>query len=328
MSNIESQSHGMLEDYFKLMTVNGSAYVFNIAHKMQLLKPFKVKDSYTAAELAVELNFNEKPVELILDTLCSLNIIDKNDSSYSLAPVTKMMTGSYENLSSDYWEHLPTFLTQGTPYKKMDALSDSEKEYQTQVKSLEWMMGPCASLAAKEISTNEGEKILDIGAGSGVWSYAFANKDQSIKATLADWPAVLKVAKQSAKDKKLESRVNYIEGNFHETEFGTEEYDMAILGNVTHIETPQGCADLFKKSHQALKNNGRLLIFDCFGKESAGETARCLYKLGLAIRTQSGEVHMPDTLEKWLKECGFGKFEFKSLDVTPHTMGVLIATKL
>jgi ubiquinone/menaquinone biosynthesis C-methylase UbiE len=319
----------MLDTYFNLMATNGSAYVFNIASKMQFFTPFAKQENISAKELSTVLKYQEQPVELILNTLVSMKVLEKNDGLYNLAPVTKFLTGNYENLSSDYWEHLPTLLIEGTPYKQMDSIKDSETEYKTQVKSLEWMMTPSSMYVANIISekmNKDSLKILDIGAGSGVWSYSFLQNNKNSSAHLADWPAVLEVAKDSASKKGISDRVKYIEGNYHETEFG-ENYDLAILGNVTHIETKEGNIELFKKAARSLKSGGQLLILDVFGENPKGEISKWLYQLGLSIRTNEGKVHSPDELKEWLTDHSFDDFTFTSLDITPYTMGLLTATK-
>jgi ubiquinone/menaquinone biosynthesis C-methylase UbiE len=263
----------------------------------------------------------------VLNALCSFGVLQSKGQTYELAPVAKLLTGSYENLSSDYWEHLPVYLQEGTPYKKMDSVTDSENEYQSQVKALEWMMTPCAEYCCKLIPAKENASILDLGAGSGVWSYSYLKSNPSTNCTLVDWPAVLKVAKDSAAAADLGTRVNYIEGNYHEAQIPTDSFDMAILGNVTHIETPEGNNDLFTKISSALKEKGKLLIFDCYSDNPEGAIARSLYELGLGLRTQSGKVYSVETLQGWLTEHGFSDFDFHPLEVTPYTMGVLVATK-
>lgn len=319
----------VLDDYFKLMSLNGSAYVFNVAQKMGFFKPFMKKEEITAAELSATLDYKATPVELILNTLTTLELMSKTGDKYSLAPVCKLLTGSYENLSSDYWEHLPTLLQEGTPYKRMDNVEDSEKEYQTQVKSLEWMMSPSASYVANMFSQRESLdnlNILDVGAGSGVWSYAFLQENKNVKTTLADWPAVLDVAKNSAAEKSISDRVSYIEGNYHKTNFGSG-YNMAILGNVAHIETEDGCSKLFQKIHESLEPGGSILIFDVYGENEKGELSKWLYQLGLAIRTENGKVHSPERLKELLSDTGYESFQFFSLDITPYTMGVVVGKK-
>ena len=55
-------NHQDLQSYFDLMTMNGSAYVFNIAQKMQFLNVFQGDSSLTANQVSSKLKFQEKTV--------------------------------------------------------------------------------------------------------------------------------------------------------------------------------------------------------------------------------------------------------------------------
>lgn len=318
-----------LQTYFDLMSTNGMSYVFKIASEVGVFNTLASNKELSGKSIAKKLDLLEYPTCVLCDALVEMNVLTKNSEQYSLTPVMHFLSGNYQNLSSEYWEHFPHFLKTGEPFKKMDTTTDSEKEYQVQVKALEWMMGPCAKMAqthAKELLDNI-ENVLDLGCGSGVWSMAFLQDKNPTRATLVDWPAVLKVALDSAKSQGFTNQIETIEGNFHEANLKEDFYDLAILGNVTHIETPKGCQDLFNKSFKSLKSGGALVIHDVYGTHPKGEIPRLLYRLGLSVRTVQGRVHTPDEMRPWLEKSGFTRFEFKSLDVTPYSMGSFYAFK-
>lgn len=317
-----------LKVYFDLMLSNGASSLYRIVQEMQILNSYTPGEFFSSADLASKHQYKLVPTKVLLDTLATMGLVEKKgDDSYSISKVMHLLSGNYQNLSSEYWAHLPTLLKSGTPFKKMDTVDNSEKEYQVQVKSLEWMMTPCAELMVEMINNVSAVNVLDVGAGSGVWSFNFLYKNQANTCTLADWPAVLVVAKDTAAKKSIDKRVSYIEGNFHQTDFGAERFHYATLGNVTHIQTPEENKRIFKKIYDVLLPGGQLIILDAYGKVPEGALARSLYQMGLTIRTVQGKVYMPDELEPWLKEIGFKTFEFHSLDVVPYSMGMLIAKK-
>jgi ubiquinone/menaquinone biosynthesis C-methylase UbiE len=329
MSQKNDDKNKDLEVYFNLMLANGSASLYRIIQDMQFLNSYAPGEKFTAEELANKHQYKLVPTKVLLDTLATMGLLEKNPGdTYILSNVMNLLKGNYKNLSDEYWAHLPTLLKTGAPFKKMDQVENSEMEYQVQVKSLEWMMSPCAEFMVKKINDNNRDlNVLDVGAGSGVWSFHFLYANPKARATLADWPAVLKVAKETAAKNKITDRVETIEGNFHQTQFGAERFDYATLGNVTHIQSPDENKFLFKKIFEVLKPGGKLIILDAYGKVPEGAMARALYQMGLTIRTVQGKVYSPAELEPWLKEAGFKSFEFESLEAVPYSMGMLIAKK-
>lgn len=317
-----------LEVYFNLMLANGSSSLYRIVQDMHLFNSFAHGEKFSAEDLANKHHFKLLPTKVLCETLVTMGLLEKNGEYFTLSNVMNLLKGNYKNLSDEYWAHLPTLLKTGVPFKKMDTAENSEMEYQVQVKSLEWMMTPCAQLMVKMIADKERSlNILDVGAGSGVWSFNFLYTNPKANCTLADWPAVLKVAKDTAEKTHIKDRVSYIEGNFHLTNFGEARFDYATLGNVTHIQSPDENKFLFKKIYDALRPGGKLIILDAYGKVPEGALARALYQMGLTIRTVQGKVYQPQELEPWLKEAGFTSFEFDSIETVPYSMGMFVAKK-
>lgn len=324
-----------LEVYFDLMLANGASSLYRIVQDMGMLDSYHLEDRFSAKELAEKNNFMLIPTQVLLENLLTMGLLNKKDNLYSLSKVMYFLSGNYKKLSDEYWAHLPTLLRTGVPFKKMDTIENSEMEYQVQVKSLEWMMSPCAEFMVNKLNEIDREKkikkdvlnILDVGAGSGVWSFNFLYANPKAICTLADWPAVLKVAKDTATKHQIIDKINFIEGNFHQTNFGSARFDYATLGNVTHIQSPDENKCIFKKIFDVLLPGGKLVILDAYGEVPNGALARSLYQMGLTIRTVQGRVYMPEELKPWLSEIGFKSFEFYSLEAVPYSMGMLIAKK-
>ncbi len=316
-----------LETYFNLMSMNGGVFIFEIAQKMGIFQLFQ-ETSLTSDEVTEALGFKKRPTKLLLDALQALNLLELDGDKFKPAPTLMFLKGNYQNLSADYWEHLPILLKTGVPYKKMDNVEYSENEYEAQVKALEWMMKPSAILATKLLGIGTQKKayhILDVGAGSAVWSLTMLQEDATARAEAIDWPAVLKIAKTGANAAGLSDRFTTIEGNFLEIEMIEANYDLVVIANVTHILTAERNIALFKKVKKSLKKNGEIVIFDVFSGQEKGNLAAALYALGLGIRTEEGTVFKPEELIEFLKKAGYSEFKVTPLEVTPYTMGMLEA---
>ena len=192
------------------------------------------------------------------------------------------------------------------------------------------MMKPAAECAAMMLGMGESRKgvsILDVGAGSAVWSLTFAAKDSESTVTALDWPAVLKIAAATAEGMGLQDRFTALPGNYHEVELAEAAYDLAIVANVTHIETPEGNEDLFRRLRPALKDGGEIVIFDVMAGQEQGDLSRALYALGLALRTEQGQVYTFEELQGFLETAGFTGAAFAAIPVPPFTMGMITAKK-
>ncbi|MGZ3789677.1 MAG: class I SAM-dependent methyltransferase [Bacteriovorax sp.] len=319
-----------LEVYFNLMIANGASSLYRMSREMHLFDSFGPDDLFSAEEFALKHDFKIVPAKVLLETLASVGLLEQSrtDGTFSLSSVMNLLYGDYKNLSDDYWAHLPTLLKTGEPFKK-EGPTSPVLDYQAQVKSHEWMMDLCAKemMNILNIPSDSKPEILDVGGGSGVWSYPFLYNNKQATSTLVEWPFVMNIAKVKAEKNKVLDRVLFSEGNILEVTFESAKYHYALLGNVAHLQTPDGNKKLFQKIYDALLPGGSLIILDAFGTDERGELARSFYQMGLTIKTISKKVYSPEELKPWLQKAQFSSFEFHSLNVVPYSMGMLIAKK-
>jgi SAM-dependent methyltransferase len=318
-----------LQTYFQLMNMNGAARIFHAAQDLGIHAAL-ADGASSAADVAVACDLREAPVALLLDGLCALGTVVVDDGHYSLAPVAQFLSGNYRNLGNEYWDQLPTWLRTGTPLARMDTTEQSEAQYTQQVSALAWMMTPAAEAFAQLLgigSSRASLRILDVGGGSGIWSLTCAKHDIGTSVAVSDWPAIVEIAAGFAKRMGLEDRFEAIPGNYHEAELGSDAFDLAIVANVTHIETPEGNTDLFRRIHRALREGGELVIVDVMPVQPEGRLSAALYALGLGLRTESGQVHSAEALQAYLAAAGFRDALVQPIPAPPYTMGMIIATR-
>jgi len=192
------------------------------------------------------------------------------------------------------------------------------------------MMAPAAEAVARLLGMGGARKaldILDVGAGSGIWSLTCARHDADSTVTVNDWPVIVKIATGFAQQFGLQNRFSAIPGNYHEAELGNDQFDLAIVANVTHIETPDGNVDLFRKIYGALKPDGEIAIVDVMPVQANGQISAALYALGLGLRTESGQVHSSGALQAYLGDAGFKDSNMLPIEVPPYTMGMILGKK-
>ncbi|MBI3562954.1 MAG: methyltransferase domain-containing protein [Gammaproteobacteria bacterium] len=316
-----------LDAYFNLMTSNGCAYIFQMASGMGLFNHITAA-GISPAQLAQQTALQEKPCRLLLDGLAAIGLLTAQDKTFYPTALLKLLSGPYQQLGQEYWNHLPVFMHTGQPFKKMDDTASSEKEYIQQVESLDWMMQPSSMLATQvlKIGTEKNHlRILDLGAGSGVWSLAMLTADPTSNATLVDWPLIIDYVKTKTARADVHHRLEFKPGNYHQIDFGSEKFDLILMGNITHLETTSNLTSLLEKSRKSLAPSGQLLIFDVFKAQEKGKLAACLYAIGLALRTEGGYLYTENELLALCHQSGFSKTTFTPLEITPYTMGMISA---
>ena len=101
-------------------------------------------------------------------------------------------------------------------------------------------------------------RVLDLAAGSGVWSIALAEKSPMVQVTVVDWPAVIPVCEKVTARRGVGDRYGYLPGDLLDADFGSG-FQAATLGHILHSEgEPEPGA--LKKTFAALAPGGVVAI--------------------------------------------------------------------
>jgi ubiquinone/menaquinone biosynthesis C-methylase UbiE len=319
----------LLAGYFQLMTGNGISRVYRSARESGILDAV-AEEPGPAAAIAERCGTRPGPTSLVLEALCEAGVLSREEEAYGPGPVMAMLQGNYRDLGDAYWDHLPDFLQTGKPAIRLQDPQEAQAFYRQQAGELGEMMRPSAAFVARALSIGadrKGLSILDVGAGSGVWSLTMAAADPSSRVTCLDWPAVLPVAEHFAERSGVRQRLKLLPGDYHEIDLGEARYDLAILGNATHLEDPGGNRSLLGRVRRALRPDGEILVVDVFSRNHEAALTGALYALGLALRTTQGAVYSVREMTRLLTESGFADPRFVPIRVTPGVMGMIHGRK-
>ena len=161
------------------------------------------------------------------------------------------------------WKHQSVFLRTGAPLAAMDGTAEQRGRHFTGVVGgLPGFFGALPDQVAR-LAGPGARSILDIGAGSGVWSMAVAALDESVRVTGVDLPSVVPVLLACAEAKGLGGRVTALAADYHDMSF-PPGHDLVFLANVLHLEQPAAARDLVRRAALALRPGGRLAVIDVF----------------------------------------------------------------
>lgn len=128
-------------------------------------------------------------------------------------------------------------------------------------------------------------RLLDVGAGSGIFSAALLQANPGLRVTALERPEVLRVAAEFAVAAGVSERFEGLPGDMFTTPWPT--VDAVLLSNVLHDWDQPECRQLIHRAARALRPGGRLLVHDAFlDDDLCGPLPVALYSIALFVLTE------------------------------------------
>ncbi|MGH7082396.1 MAG: methyltransferase [Acetobacteraceae bacterium] len=273
----------------------------------------------TAPAVARALSASERGTRMLLDALSALGLLHKADGRYQLLPASQayLVRSSPDYAAAlmetndlwDAWGQLTDVVRTGRPVHTLERQERAEAFFPTLIRSLHVLnREPARRLAealAVEARTEE-LRVLDIGAGSAVWSIAVAEACPKASVTAQDFAGMLGETRRFVERHGLSKRFDYLAGDLNEVSFGTARFDLAVLGNIVHSEGEGSARNLFRRLHTALRPGGRIAIVDFVPAEDrSGPPPAVLFAITMLVNTEHGDTFTFSEYRTWLGEAGF-----------------------
>lgn len=271
--------------------------LFDILHK---------EGALTAEQIARKAEADTRAVWTVMEALVALGYIDRQEKTYKISKTANSMF--YEPDSENYtgfsfmhgynlmerWIRLPEVIKSGKPVPR----SRNTNQLKHFLEAMKYNALKSASAIAARCLEGlpKGSTVLDIGGGPLSHARAFAGK--GAKVTVLDLPDVVEIMEPEI---KKDERITMVKGDFNE---GLPEgpFDLAYLGNITHIYGKAANRLLFKRVNKVLNPGGRIAICDFI--RGTGEFAD-VFAVNMLVNTESGGTWTWEQYSSWLKEAGF-----------------------
>lgn len=160
---------------------------------------------------------------------------------------------------------------------------------------------------AERIDFSATNTLLDLGCGSGAYSFAIVERHPKVSATLLDVPEVVAEARAIAAGRGLAERLDFIAGDALTCELG-RSFDAVLLSNVLHMLGEAGSRTLLRHCHELLRPGGRIVVQGQFlDEDRASPRWATLLNLILRAVTREGRNHSAAEGLAWLREAGFAE---------------------
>jgi ubiquinone/menaquinone biosynthesis C-methylase UbiE len=293
----------------------------------------------TAEEVAAAIAAPVRGVRRLLDALVGIEYLDKDGDRYRLDPLADQFLvrdrPEYVGAMVDEmkllwhsWASLPEVIRTGRPVSRWDSEETARKMFPQLVCALFPMSIGSARAAAAVLSAERRgrcRRVLDVGAGSAVWSIPFAQADGEVTVTALDYPEVLPITERFTREHGVYDQYRFVAGNLRQTDLGEQAYDVVTIGYVIQTEGEARGRQLVRDAYRALRPGGQLLIAEMIpNDERTGPPAAVVYGLDMVLYTEDGDVFTSAEYQKWLAEAGFTRVETIAI---PAPWPLLVATR-
>lgn len=203
------------------------------------------------------------------------------------------------------WSSLTQVVKQGSVLNLEDDFNDRGAEWlEPFIATMHTRGVPQGKELASLLDLSSVKKTLDVGGGSGAFTFAFIEKNPGIKGFVFDLPNVVTITEKYIRAAKLEESVATIPGNYLSDTLGNS-YDLILMSAIIHINTPEENRALVKKGADALSSGGQLVIMDHLMSDDRTQPLQgSVFAINMLVGTRGGDTYTLKEISGWMEEAG------------------------
>jgi (2Fe-2S) ferredoxin/predicted O-methyltransferase YrrM len=277
-----------------------------------------VGDGANAEQIGTKINANARAVGMLLNALVALGLLSKSGDDYKNTPESArfFVQGSKDNHrngllhSANIWHRWSTMtdaVRSGTrvPTDRKNDRDDTPAWTRNFIAGMQRHAKDRAPLVVKALGTAGVRRILDLGGGSGAYSIAFAKACPDLRCEILDIPEVVPLAAEYVSQAGVSAQVSLRTGDMLQDSFGSG-YDIIMLNAICHMFSEEQNQNIFRRAHQALAPNGRLVVQDfILNPDKTGPQHAALFSLNMLVNTDAGASYSEFEYTHWMKAAGF-----------------------
>ena len=279
------------------------------------------KGAETLDALCAETGASPRGLRTVLNALVGLDVLSKDEAGrYALTEESATFLVSDKStyhgafflltrepmLSS--WGHLHEVVRNGRPAHHINREQEGTGFFERFVEDIFPIHYPAAQALAKALGVRLAPvpiSVLDLAAGSGVWSIALAQQSPQVRVTAVDWPGVIPVTQKITARCGLADRYTFVAGDLHTADFG-QGHMIATLGHILHSEGEARSRLLLEKAFDALAPGGTIAIAEIL--VDANRTAplpALIFAVNMLVNSDQGDTFSLEEISAWLRDAGF-----------------------
>src|SRR5436189_5144177 len=192
-------------------------------------------DAKTAEQVAAKTGASARALGILMNALIGLGLLKKNrQGKYSLTPESAAFLlskrpgthagffGAIAPQLISRWLRLADIVREGRPAVAVNQETEGTEFFSQLVENIIPMSYPPAQKLGDHLKLAKAKneiRVLDLGAGSGIWGIALAQKSTRVRVTAVDWAGMIPTTKRITRNFGVADRFQFIEGDLLEANF-------------------------------------------------------------------------------------------------------------
>ena len=271
-------------------------------------------DGANAEQIGTRVGANARAVGMLLNALVALGLLSKSGDDYrnTAESARFFVQGSKDNHrngllhSANIWHRWSTLTNAVRSGTRIPISGDDTPEWTRNfIAGMQRNAKDRAPLVVKSLGTAGVRRILDLGGGSGAYSIAFAKAGPDVHCEILDIPEVVPLTAEYVSQAGVLAQVSLRAGDMLQDDFGSG-YDIIMLNAICHMFSEEQNRDIFRRAHQALAPNGRLVVQDfVLSPDKTGPQHAALFSLNMLVATDAGASYTEFEYTQWMKATKF-----------------------
>ena len=304
------------------------------AHELNIFTLLKDGPS-TSSNIAKITGANERATDRLMNALVPIGLLKKTGSQFSntdfstrfLIKGQPTFLGGLDHVVHLWktWSSLTEAIKAGTSVSMKQPISGRDESWlESFIAAMHSRAGNQAKEIAAVLDLSQTKSMLDIGGGSGAFTFEFMRENPKITGTVFDLPNVIPITKQYIAREGFESSVSTISGDYLKDDFGVD-YDLVLLSAIIHINSPEENKMLFKKCAEAMNPEGQIVILDhVMSDDRTSPAGGAFFALNMIVGTEKGDTYTESEIKAWLQNAGFKYIRRRD---TPQGSSMMIGIK-
>lgn len=285
--------------------------------------------------------------QTLLTSLVAIKCLrrDPLKGTYTLSPNTeRFLVTSSKQYYGDYLRYqmgrqfyhrmgaLPDVMATGEAPSYASWFSDPETATTYTQSQHNGSMATAKYLLKKKLNLGGVESMLDVGGGSGAFSYVFTGATPGLESTVLELPEVCKTGEgiRATMSEDVQSRVTFKELDATSPDWPVQDgsFDIVLMSYISGSVPEPVIKSLYGNAHKALKAGGRLIVHDFMVNDTLdGPPLGALWALQHVTVNAQGLGLSPREVVTRMAGAGFGESRIETMEMIHGMTKLIVAHK-